>query len=210
MVEMEEEDEEDEEEETDERWSWQNWDAPDGGWGGQESEKRPFACPICRRRYGTLSGIIAHQRNARSPIRPYHCTICDKTFALVGHRDRHILSKHRPYQKLFVCELCKKRYARRNSLLAHSLRLHRSTPSSPSSPSSTTSWRPYVRSEKKKKKKGVAVVVCEICNGLFSRWRQLVEHNSQCHTRRDDFPEVTATEEADYVSLETLLELDIV
>ncbi len=197
-----------------ERQRWQNWDDADGGEEEEEGEetnanargKRPFACPICSKRYGTLGGILKHQRNARSPIRPHCCTICDKRFALVAHRDRHILSKHRSHKKPFVCDLCGKRYTRRESLLAHSLRLH---PSPSSSPSSSSSWRPYVHGEKENEEKAVAVVVCEICYGTFSRWSQLVKHHSQCHTRRDDFPEVAATGEEDYVSLETLLELNL-
>jgi len=53
---------------------------------------RPYACPVCDKRFAQRGSVIIHQR-AHSDDKPHECPTCSKRFVTEGRLQRHV-AKH--------------------------------------------------------------------------------------------------------------------
>ncbi|XP_035708499.1 zinc finger protein 91 isoform X2 [Folsomia candida] len=92
-----------------------------------------FVCEICGVRFHSLSGFMSHQKthvesqklsNRRIPPedKSYPCKFCDKRFAQVGGRAKHVNSVHKG--RRYKCDVCKNTFATAQSLKHHKKYVH--------------------------------------------------------------------------------------
>lgn len=85
-------------------------------------KKQTFACPICKKSFGSLNGLKQHDIT-HSTERQHKCGICDRVFKRRNGLSQHIKGYHlqlKPHE----CPVCEHRYALKCDMLRcrHSLR----------------------------------------------------------------------------------------
>lgn len=63
-----------------------------------DKSARKFACGTCGRNCVTRSDLIKHTR-IHTNTRPYACTVCNKTFALIGNLNQHLNTHKKGLEK---------------------------------------------------------------------------------------------------------------
>jgi len=134
---------------------------------------KPFVCALCGKGHSLKKDLKIHERIHRRE-RPEKCTLCALTFV-----DPAALRKHTKYvhgnkavHRPFVCRVCRKCFARKESLQKHH-RIH-------SIPSEQREMRP----SKSKTIKSDGMYHCKTCGQIFSSGNALGGHR-KAHRRPD-------------------------
>ncbi|ORZ06076.1 hypothetical protein BCR42DRAFT_427659 [Absidia repens] len=114
-----------------------NSSGSDGGSSGgnnkrksQNMDDRPFACPLCERRFNRRYNLNAHIR-IHDPHRKklFDCPVCTQSFDRKHDRDRHVDALHFENKRRALCHLCDASFTRRDALTRHMHKLHTRTSS---------------------------------------------------------------------------------
>ncbi|XP_071029808.1 gastrula zinc finger protein XlCGF48.2-like isoform X2 [Oncorhynchus clarkii lewisi] len=84
------------------------------------TNKKPFKCPVCSKRYKTLGGLKTHQR-IHSTENNHHCKKCGQSFNLLQQWKKHM--KNHTEEESPTCHVCSKRFKLPNHLKTH-MRCH--------------------------------------------------------------------------------------
>ncbi|XP_050357120.1 zinc finger protein 615-like [Nymphalis io] len=83
--------------------------------------KVSILCDICGKVVRDTQQLKSHQRSVHLNIKPYTCSVCNKSFpkkfTLKVHEQTHT-------GKLYVCSVCDKKFSRQSSLQRHLQRFH--------------------------------------------------------------------------------------
>ncbi|XP_028395720.1 zinc finger protein 345-like [Dendronephthya gigantea] len=143
----------------------------------EHTEKKPYECDVCRKRFSHGNNLVRHQRT-HTGEKPYECDVCKNRFfrgsSLVRHQRTHTGEK--PYE----CDVCNQRFSFGSDLVRHQ-RTH-------------TGEKPYECDVCKKKFSQIGNLVthqrthtgekpyeCDVCKKRFSCGSDLVRHQ-RTHT----------------------------
>ena len=73
-------------------------------------------CPECKKVFNNRSAMRYHVKVVHSGLRPYHCSLCDKTFA---RKDNFKAHNHDKNYKPFLCTVCGKTFGRKSVRDSH-------------------------------------------------------------------------------------------
>ncbi|SAL99008.1 hypothetical protein [Absidia glauca] len=95
----------------------------------EETENRPFACPLCQRRFNRRYNLNAHIR-IHDPHRKklFDCPVCTQSFDRKHDRDRHVDALHFENKRRALCQLCEASFTRRDALIRHMHKIHPPNP----------------------------------------------------------------------------------
>ncbi|XP_045575603.1 zinc finger protein 391 [Salmo salar] len=88
-----------------------------------DTNKKPFKCPVCSKRYKTLGGLKTHQR-IHSTKNNHHCKKCGKSFSLLQQWKNHMQTHT---EESPTCHVCSKSFKLPNHLKTH-MRCHTVAP----------------------------------------------------------------------------------
>ncbi|CAG0889834.1 unnamed protein product, partial [Cyprideis torosa] len=82
------------------------------------SGRLPYQCPVCSKRFARKHAVDEHQLK-HSDQRGFECVVCKATFKI----HRSLVVHHQIHQeKMFICEVCKCAFARKDVLMRHTRR----------------------------------------------------------------------------------------
>ncbi|CAK4267007.1 unnamed protein product [Aphanomyces euteiches] len=88
--------------------------------GNDEVER--FVCQVCGQAFGFKGNLKRHEMTAHFGLKPFQCTMCDKTFARKADMQVHM--RVHTGEKPYTCDACGKPFARISDLRSHE-RTHR-------------------------------------------------------------------------------------
>ncbi|KAM6233284.1 zinc finger protein 692 [Porphyrio hochstetteri] len=91
------------------------------------SDKRDFICEFCARSFRTSSNLIIHRR-IHTGEKPLQCEICGFTCRQKASLNWHMRKHGAAASYRFPCELCGRRFEKRDSVTAHKSKSHPQTP----------------------------------------------------------------------------------
>jgi len=81
----------------------------------------PFICVTCSRQFKWQSTLIRHEKAVHHQLKPWQCSVCDKTFT--QHSNLRIHMRVHTHEKPFVCSHCNLQFSYAASLKSH-MRVH--------------------------------------------------------------------------------------
>ena len=79
-------------------------------------------CPFCNESFDG-NYLQIHVKTVHENLKPYRCSICNKSFGHKSEVKRHIKTIHEKL-KLFGCEVCNKMFGHRDTLKVHVKTVH--------------------------------------------------------------------------------------
>lgn len=133
---------------------------------------RPFECNICQKNFYSKKLLLAHnESHSRSPAK---CPQCNASIAAKTNIKRHMNS----CLKVYVCELCGKKYRKKFYYERHIL----NHPVDKTKTDDSSSKPPYKRIRRKRSEIG-RVEICKICKAEYKGLRNLKAHHRSVHEK---------------------------
>ncbi len=83
-----------------------------------EHTLRPFPCTLCNKSFAWKGDRNKHVDAVHRKLKPFSCTFCDKSFTKKGNLNKHVDAVHHKI-KQFTCSLCDTSFAEKKTLTRH-------------------------------------------------------------------------------------------
>uniref|UniRef100_A0A8B9QWY4 C2H2-type domain-containing protein n=1 Tax=Anas platyrhynchos TaxID=8839 RepID=A0A8B9QWY4_ANAPL len=94
------------------------------------SDKRDYICEFCARSFRTSSNLIIHRR-IHTGEKPLQCEICGFTCRQKASLNWHMKKHDADSFYQFSCDICGKKFEKRDNVTAHKSKSHPETPGGP-------------------------------------------------------------------------------
>jgi len=92
---------------------------------GEGSSSRPFKCDEgCAQVFTQKSHLNQHVRAVHEGLRPFHCTLCNRSFGKKYDLTSHLDAVHFNIRN-HICNECGKAFSKRSNLVRHCVRVHK-------------------------------------------------------------------------------------
>jgi len=79
--------------------------------------ERPYICAACPKQFSLRTQLVRHQNAVHRQLKPWQCSVCDKTFTQPGNLRIHM--RVHTNEKPFACSICKLRFSYSTALKSH-------------------------------------------------------------------------------------------
>lgn len=88
----------------------------------EHKKEKPYMCEFCGHQFKFPNHLAMHKQLHSDPS--FECVDCNKKFYLKRHLNYHLRLKHTNEEKV-NCDICKKTYRNKDSLLRHERKIHK-------------------------------------------------------------------------------------